>query len=251
MLLENRFKTVSGDTTKARIVVDPDLSKGRQRSMNGVYFGQLILDSEKSQHTELVAVKPLFLPKDAVREYGATVLVNDLSGPELPFTFTPLGFYREDTGSTALITRFEMGVRTFDNLFWNEEEPPSQIEVAHALGFCAAALGFMHANELVHGDASPRNIGKDGEVSRISDLTTMRSARSLDVFSARNLFLTDIKKLFDGVQDARTVDFTDRAVRELVVENFAEPYVDFAGDRTTLEPESNLRLDDINYLMAD
>lgn len=178
LLFEDVFRTAGiGEGSMGAVAcigeID-DFARTRQDSANAVYFGQLAVSmhhpGDSDVRTELVAIKPLTNPTEAAHEFGAMTWINESIGGQgkRPDTFRVLGFFKQNDGTTAMISRYEQNVISLDNIF-NKEFGKSRVE--RFLGYCAATLGFLHVNGGVHGDAQIKNIAIDGEGVRIIDLT--------------------------------------------------------------------------------
>lgn len=178
LLVHREFKVLDSTGLSGIFVEDPDLSKGRQESAHGLFFGQLVLNSEGDyDRPELVAVKPYETDvKGAIHELAANTYVNSVDGR--PRAFTPLGFWRDDENGIHLITRYEHSVQSFDNIFWASPlvDPhalePARVQKAARLSMYG--LGLLHGLGMQHVDPQAKNMGTDSEKVRFIDLEESR-----------------------------------------------------------------------------
>lgn len=97
--------------------------------------------------------------------------------PKTPSSLTPLGICRFEDGAAGLITAYEPDILSYDNLFWTDNgavQTPERIR--KALGHCGTALGRLHAQGFVHGDAQIKNMAADNHGVRYVDLEDLLRA---------------------------------------------------------------------------
>jgi hypothetical protein len=221
---------IGEDTTADLIDLGDEFAHARGQSRTEVRFAQLVLEDEiVGQKAELVAVKYTD-PALAAREFAAMNRVNAvIPHPFAQSSFRPLGFVNNAEQSEklkrpviGLITDYEHEVLTLDRVFWNRGATPEPQVVMHVLGRAAAWMATLHAAEIAHGDAQPKNIA-EGNV---------RAPRYVDLESAVNLSVKEgvlNKALAQALvrEDLETFlthlegDYTD-----FVSEHFARPYVE-------------------------
>lgn len=114
----------------ARFAGRKDYGQGRSRTQNGVHFADVIV-SDSSGSTDYskqpVAIKPFDDDAAAVKDFTTSNEINTASGDAI--TYTPIGFVRQTNRRLGLITKFEQGVTTFDNILHKAELPsPGEIK---------------------------------------------------------------------------------------------------------------------------
>lgn len=227
-------------------VLEEILKDGRERSVNGVYFRRLrVRPFGGDELCDFVAVKPLLTPALVAHEYGATLYVNSLQPNSTPNSFVPLGFYGDDDGKFSLVTRFEMPVRSMDNVFLSDGSIRLPEQLARMkLFYAAGLLGYLHVNGLVHCDMQVRNVATDGVRSRVIDLTGMRR------FNLSKPTATDINDVFTDVRTFLRSIMGFRGIEPFhVMEYFAPIYVDYINHpESKLDAVIRLTLEDIRSI---
>lgn len=156
----------------AHFTEDPRYDEGRDQSRHAVQFGKLLVRSqERAGLGDLVAIKPNSID-GIITELGA---INYLNGfGETQNSFLPLGVIKKADGAMALVTLFEHGVTTADNVFWaNRDLKPEQLRpgrIKTAFQDCSWSIGYLHAVGLVQGDAEVKNLAHDDRNARFTDL---------------------------------------------------------------------------------
>ncbi len=213
------FKLIKGvfadvathDGVVAEFLEVPELGITRMESAHEVMLGQLIMSTAAGEIPELVAVKPLESAKVAAHEFA---LAQYFSGPNRPVgfnTFAPLGLTRlESSGEYGVITKYEHGTISLDNIFWNPENDPKSILVTQAIGKCAFILGSLHAAGWTHGDAQIKNMFRSNKdevfVADLESTQPLRQVKGrigeLDILAVEESINRDFLKLFSSL-DAR------------------------------------------------
>lgn len=154
------------------------LYRTRENATSGIVFGQLtMLGSGGIENSRLVAVKPTNSPWAAGAEYKTAEAINRagaISEDAItdPMTFVPIGFQKLSTGDVAIISNFELAVKSFDNYFWTDKAPSDRV-IEYALTRAAEGLIFLHANGFVHRDYQVKNTASDEKRPRIIDVTSV------------------------------------------------------------------------------
>lgn len=168
----------SPEMTECSFTERDDFANGRRASMNGVYFGQLVVRSSHFiDSPELVAVKPHFMSmdtEDVVHEWAAGSFVNSVSSCER--AYVPLGVWRDKKGMYQTVSVYDHAVQTYDNIFWARDEEAERITKSHtdeSLALCLYGLGFLHGVGAIHGDAQVKNLATDRQCIRFVDLEEM------------------------------------------------------------------------------
>lgn len=152
-------------------------AKGRQDSLQGVFFGRIALGTEIEAP---VAVKPYQTSFNAGAHEAAMLL--HLEGMGLR-VYSLLGMAWSQEQGFAMITSFEEESRSLDNVNWSKKlEQPlgkhlTNLEAIEQVGH---SLGVMHGNGVTHGDAQIKNFAVNGKDIVLMDLTTARSMVSED-----------------------------------------------------------------------
>lgn len=154
----------------------PELARTRQNSAHEVKFGQLVVKSMfGEERSEFVAAKQFEMPADIATEFS---LSRYFSAPdERPFsTFKPVGIARDSKGRFEMLTKYEHGVRSLDNVFLNPEFEDEAILIMRMVGKCAFLLGSIHSEGYTHGDAQAKNmfVSNNHERVFVADLESMR-----------------------------------------------------------------------------
>ncbi len=151
---------------------DSRYENGREQSRHGVQFGKMLVRAgDRAGLGDLVAIKPNSID-GIVTELGA---INYLNGfGDTQNSYLPLGVLKQANGAAALVTLFEHGITTADNVFWADRDlNPEQLRperIRTALHDCSWSLGYLHAVGLVQGDAEVKNLAHDGRNARFVDL---------------------------------------------------------------------------------
>ena len=154
----------------------PDLSLTRQDSVHHVRFGQLIIKTFfGDERSELTSFKPHRSAATLAHEFSLARYFMGAGKVHGFRTFRPQGFTRLSSGEFALLSQYDHGVRSLDNVFYNPEHTLSSPLVARALGKTAFLLGALHAAGWTHGDAQVKNlfVSNHQEVF-IADLESMQ-----------------------------------------------------------------------------
>lgn len=168
-------------TSEVELHARPGYSLGREDSIHGVQFADLVVPRRSGISTvQPIAIKPVMSAKHAVREHKVARYLNK-QGEQL--TFRPLGFTRWG-GNFSTITEFDQGVVTYDNTILQESHRPTEPEIAEALTVAAQTLIILNDKRLTHGDFQVKNTGSDiNNRPRIIDLTTIRKFRDAEDLS--------------------------------------------------------------------
>jgi hypothetical protein len=191
---------------QAELIRVPALGKTRQESKHGVLFGQLLLRGPAdSEHSVLVAVKPMDTDEEAAHEYAVSSYMADGNIANCS-TFHPLGITRTRKGTPAIITQYEHSVRTMDGVFWSDLIHETLI-VDKALGHAAMAMARLHAAGWVHGDAEVKNMAwdvfKPHDSSFFVDLEAARPVEGLGTEDQRTKKLQDLEVFIGTVYRLR------------------------------------------------
>lgn len=146
-------------------------SKGRQDSMQGVFFGRLALGQEIETP---VAVKPYFSAPNAGAHESAMLLYLHSKGLR---TYQLLGMSWSSEQGYAMITSFEEESKSLDNVNWSKSlsEPLGRhLTNLEAIEQVGESLGLMHGNGIIHNDAQIKNFAVNGNEVVLMDLTSAR-----------------------------------------------------------------------------
>ena len=157
-------------TSTAKYTDRPEYGEGRHNSIQEVRFGDLTVSSpEATLSTQPIALKPYNKSWLAAQDFRTACSLNR----DRKVTFEPLGFTKIDD-KIALLTRFEQGVVSFDNILWGDSRPEDR-EIEWSLVCAATTLIFLHGNGRIHGDFQVKNTAYDINLQpRVIDTTTMR-----------------------------------------------------------------------------
>ncbi len=199
-----------------------DLSGGRKCSRTEVKFGQMsIVDSAARPLIDFVAAKYMHRANVA-REFAASCAINQRFGERV--SFQPIGFLKDANGRSGLLTRYEHGVVTLDNILWNRAATSEQRK--SAISQAAIWMAQLHDHGIIHGDAQPKNIAYDSSGrSRYVDLESAYECTSGGLSP-------EINKLFD------VTDFTQSVEAQFNPEElmlFIDQYMNAQGGRYPLE----------------
>lgn len=153
LLLITETETPEQLSNTARLTMRPDYSEGRRKSFFEVWFADMTIhgkDKGESEDDTLarqpVAIKPVGIPRLAAQELRTATDIN--SHDQRRLTFQPIGFAnigKSDSSKLSIITEFEEGVTSFDNILYKDkEEKPNENTVAWALGCAARGLIILH-----------------------------------------------------------------------------------------------------------
>lgn len=190
----------------------PELGLLRDESQHKVFAGQLLVHSLfGDERSDLVAIKPFTLPREAVREYALARYFSGEAGIHHQFrTFTPMGVVRGEDGTYNTITRYEHGVRPLSKVFYNPEHANSDPIIGRALGKAAFLLASLHSQGIKYGDFQLRNAfvsnHREMFVADFESLWPMKrrgkSVHELDAFqSVRANMTTLIQSVLRGRED--------------------------------------------------
>lgn len=193
IILLSRSPTATQPISEAELYARPGYIVGREDSVNGVQFADLVLPRRSSASTtQPVAIKPVESAKHAVREHKVANYLNR-EGEQL--AFRPLGFTRWGNNFST-ITEFDQGVVSYDNVLLQETHRPTESEIAESLTVAAQTLIILNDRGLAHGDFQVKNTASDiNGRTRIIDLTTMRKLRDAeDVSDDISLYMESLTR---------------------------------------------------------
>lgn len=230
LLLITETETPEQLSNTAHLTVRPDYSEGRRESFFGVWFADMTMHGKGGGEDytlarQPVAIKPLDIPRLAAQELRTATDINGHDQRRL--TFQPIGFAnigRSDSSSSKLsiITEFEEGVTSFDNVLYKDkgEDDNEKLDddtVAWALGCAARGLIILHGLGYEHGDYQVQNTAYDtGLQPRIIDITG--AIKRYDPLS----FSGDLKIYIGSLSDFDTRKPV--ASKEQVLDCFLAPY---------------------------
>ncbi len=163
----------NGDA-RADFVGQDDFGRGRERSGNHVYFGQLVVGTEVTMDLpEEVAVKPMVMTGDKglINEWAANNYLNSVSADER--AYIPLGIWRDIDDVPQLVTVYDHPVQSYDNLYWATGGSARSVtpeKIYKAFGICMYGIGLLAGVGAIHGDAQPKNLAVDRKRFRYIDL---------------------------------------------------------------------------------
>ena len=224
LLLITETETPEQLSNTAHLTVRPDYSEGRRESFFGVWFADMTMRGKGGSEDDTlarqpVAIKPLDIPRLAAQELRTATDINGHDQRRL--TFQPIGFAnigRSDSSSSKLsiITEFEEGVTSFDNVLYKSEKLEDGT-VAWALGCAARGLIILHDLGYEHGDYQVQNTAYDtGLQPRIIDITSSKKRNNPRDFTG------DLKTYIGSLSyfDTRK----PVASREQILDCFLAPY---------------------------
>ena len=224
LLLITETETPEQLSNTAHLTVRPDYSEGRRESFFGVWFADMTMHGKGGSEDDTlarqpVAIKPLDIPRLAAQELRTATDINGHDQRRL--TFQPIGFAnigRSDSSSSKLsiITEFEEGVTSFDNVLYKSEKLDDGT-VAWALGCAARGLIILHGLGYEHGDYQVQNTAYDtGLQPRIIDITSSKKRNNPRDFTG------DLKTYIGSLSyfDTRK----PVASREQILDCFLAPY---------------------------
>ena len=224
LLIITETETPEQLSNTAHLTVRPDYSEGRRESFFGVWFADMTMRGKGGSEDDTlarqpVAIKPLDIPRLAAQELRTATDINGHDQRRL--TFQPIGFAnigRSDSSSSKLsiITEFEEGVTSFDNVLYKSEKLDDGT-VAWALGCAARGLIILHDLGYEHGDYQVQNTAYDtGLQPRIIDITGTKKRNNPRYFTG------DLKTYIGSLSyfDTRK----PVASREQILDCFLAPY---------------------------
>ena len=224
LLIITETETPEQLSNTAHLTVRPDYSEGRRESFFGVCFADMTMRGKGGSEDDTlarqpVAIKPLDIPRLAAQELRTATDINGHDQRRL--TFQPIGFAnigRSDSSSSKLsiITEFEEGVTSFDNVLYKSEKLDDGT-VAWALGCAARGLIILHDLGYEHGDYQVQNTAYDtGLQPRIIDITSSKKRNNPRDFTG------DLKTYIGSLSyfDTRK----PVASREQILDCFLAPY---------------------------
>lgn len=224
LLIITETETPEQLSNTAHLTVRPDYSEGRRESFFGVWFADMTMRGKGGSEDDTlarqpVAIKPLDIPRLAAQELRTATDINGHDQRRL--TFQPIGFAnigRSDSSSSKLsiITEFEEGVTSFDNVLYKSEKLDDGT-VAWALGCAARGLIILHDLGYEHGDYQVQNTAYDtGLQPRIIDITSSKKRNNPRDFTG------DLKTYIGSLSyfDTRK----PVASREQILDCFLAPY---------------------------
>lgn len=227
LLLITETETPEQLSNTARLTMRPDYSEGRRKSFFEVWFADMTIhgkDKGESEDDTLarqpVAIKPVGIPRLAAQELRTATDINRHDQRRL--TFQPIGFANigksDGSSKLSIITEFEEGVTSFDNILYkDEEEKPNENTVAWALGCAARGLIILHGLGYEHGDYQVQNTAYDtGLQPRIIDITGAKKRNNPRDFTG------DLKTYIGSLSDFDTRKPV--ASKEQILDCFLAPY---------------------------
>lgn len=213
---------------RGRFISIADMRRTREESWRSDFsfefaFGQLIVRSVSIREAaRAVAMKPFETARQAMHEYAAMRYLNHLAPPpNAHSSFRPLGFHAPHSGGgTVLISAYELSVLSYDNLFWNPEQPPTAPEAARALGNCALGLGYLHRLGIDYGDAQIKNFasGSIGGIRHV-DLESAHMmherAGQVDPLRGEQRVGANIRTLYNSL-DKHGIDYAEPFMKHFV-----------------------------------
>ena len=223
LLLITETETPEQLSNTAHLTVRPDYSEGRRESFFGVWFADMTIHGKGGSEDDTlarqpVAIKPLDIPSLAAQELRTATDIN--SHDQRRLTFQPIGFANigrsDDSSNLSIITEFEEGVTSFDNVLYKSEKLDDGT-VAWALGCAARGLIILHDLGYEHGDYQVQNTAYDtGLQPRIIDITSSKKRNNPRDFTG------DLKTYIGSLSyfDTRK----PVASREQILDCFLAPY---------------------------
>lgn len=203
-----------------------DYKEGRDDSLQKVHFADLSVVGEKSTlSTQPVAIKPFDVEWLATRDYRTAEKLNEKQHT----TFEPVGFLRQEDeqgrSKIGVVTKFEQGVTSCDNILWGgrERPRPADSDIELALGTAAQSLIILHEQSFGHGDFQVKNTAYDITLQpRIIDTTTVKKQSDPYKFGEDlSLYLASLSRYGEQVPYP-----TEEQVDDL----FLQPYHDQIGN---------------------
>ena len=208
IILLSRIPRDKQPASEAELHTRPGYSLGREDSIHGVQFADLVIPRRSGISTvQPIALKPVMSAKGAVREHKIARYLNK-QGEQL--TFRPLGFTRWG-GNFSTITEFDQGVVSYDNILLEKTHKPTESEIAEALTVAAQTLIILNDIGLVHGDFQVKNTASDvnGRI-RVIDLTMIKRLRDTeDVLSDITLYTESLTRFGTQLSPVSPEQFDD------------------------------------------
>ena len=224
LLLITETETPEQLSNTAHLTMRPDYGEGRRKSFFEVWFADMTIHGKGESEggtlaRQPVAIKPVGIPRLATQELRTATDIN--SHDQRRLTFQPIGFAnigKSDGSKLSIITEFEEGVTSFDNILYKDkEEKPNENTVAWALGCAARGLIILHGLDYEHGDYQVQNTAYDTRLQpRIIDITG--AIKRYDPLS----FSGDLKIYIGSLSDFDTRKPV--ASKEQILDCFLAPY---------------------------
>lgn len=212
-------------------IEQPDFGYGREDSRHGVRFGQLILNGPGVHEIpDLVAIKPFEERGGLYNEWASNAYVNGLFDEQR--AYLPLGILKDEHGVPAMISLYEHGIKTADNVFWADRElSPEALRadvIKRTATTCMYGLGLMHGARLVHGDAQAKNLGSDARHVRFIDLedSLLIPADGVDSAVYTDKIIKDIATFIGstGQVDENREQITEALYKPTVIDTLIKSY---------------------------
>ena len=235
--LHNRFVSLT---------TNDDYFQGREDSIHGVHFADMEIfhNGNTSPTTQPIAIKPVFSPGGAVREYKASGYLNRCD----QLTFRHLGFIRWG-GNFNTITEFDQGVVSYDNVLLNREYRPDEQSIAEALTVAANTLILLNDRNLVHGDFQVKNTASDVTgATRIIDVTTLRKfSDAEDICEDMSVYIESLTRFGE-----KTSPVSPQQVDEYLLRPYIEAIPDIFPIQSKLEVEMTVRAlrDTLDFMLG-
>ena len=220
LLLITETETPEQLSNTAHLTMRPDYGEGRRKSFFEVWFADMTIHGEGGTLArQPVAIKPVDIPRLATQELRTATDIN--SHDQRRLTFQPIGFANigksDGSSKLSIITEFEEGVTSFDNILYKDKEKPNENTVAWALGCAARGLIILHDLGYEHGDYQVQNTAHDTRLQpRIIDITG--AIKRYDPLS----FSGDLKIYIGSLTDFDTRKPV--ASKEQILDCFLTPY---------------------------
>ena len=225
LLLITETETPEQLSNTAHLTMRPDYGEGRRKSFFEVWFADMTIHGKGGSEDDTlarqpVAIKPVDIPRLATQELRTATDINS-HDQRRRLTFQPIGFAnigRSDSSKLSIITEFEEGVTSFDNILYKDkEEKPNENTVAWALGCAARGLIILHGLDYEHGDYQVQNTAYDtGLQPRIIDITGAKKRNNPRDFTG------DLKTYIGSLSNFDTRKPV--ASKEQILDCFLAPY---------------------------
>lgn len=242
LLIPDQLQSLISNDTSFKVIFEPDESLRRTREQSvahAVQFGRLSLESDDNIPVqEYVACKSELSVEQAVREAAVSRYINTEN--VVGRTYEPIGFYKQSDGDVALITRFAGQTETFDNVLWKDSSEVTDEQVNDALSKAAVSLAYLHASDITHGDAQPKNIAWD---------TQTNNPWYVDLETARHHIKETDRKLFKAAaeDDLHTFMLYQSCMPsvdmfELVAEKYIKSYRSQSNDSLPVKKDTIMQI---------
>ncbi len=243
-LLDSEFRLpdvpASSKPHRATFIDSADLGLGRDEARHQPRFGQMLLNGYGlHERPILVGAKPFQGSEDEhpdtflQREWAASNYLNSLGDAQL--AYLPLGVWRTAEGVNHLLSLYDHGVKSYDNVFWADRNvTPEALRapvIEHALMDCLRGLGYLHGAGLVHTDAEAKNLAADLSGIRFIDLEGIkqlpRNGATIEASDATtSLIRHDIETFFDSTTqvDENNGDIAPVLAKHKMPERLAKAY---------------------------